>query len=266
VIPPWYWEAATAARARSGFKTPDRAGRLVLDRIDFRLRDGEIVAVLGKSGSGKSTFLRILAGLVEPSSGHVHYRGQAVRGPARGVAMVFQSFALFPWLTVLGNVELGLEAQGVPRVERRDRALKAIDLIGLDGFESAYPKELSGGMRQRVGLARALAADPQVLLLDEPLGALDALTRERMQELLLDLWHRTGKSLFLITHSIEEALFLATRLVVMSPRPGRIVDELTLDFGRRYCAGEPARRIKSDPDFIALRERVMDQIFEREAA
>src|SRR5476651_1772299 len=170
------------------FKTPDRAGRLVLDRIDFRLRDGEIVAVLGKSGSGKSTFLRILAGLVEPSSGRVHYRGHAVHGPARGIAMVFQSFALFPWLTVLGNVELGLEALGLPRQERRERAIAAIDLIGLDGFESAYPKELSGGMRQRVGFARALVVDPEILLLDEPFSALDVLTAETLRGDLVDLW------------------------------------------------------------------------------
>ena len=170
------------------FKTPDRAGRLVLDHIDFHLREGEIVAVLGKSGSGKSTFLRILAGLIEPSGGRVLYRGHDVNGPARGIAMVFQSFALFPWLTVLGNVELGLEAQGVPRVERRDRALKAIDLIGLDGFESAYPKELSGGMRQRVGFARALVVNPDVLLLDEPFSALDVLTAETLRGDLMDLW------------------------------------------------------------------------------
>jgi len=158
------------------YRTADRAGRLVLDHIDFSLREGEIVAILGKSGSGKSTFLRVLAGLTPQSEGVVTYRGNPVVAPVTGVAMVFQSFALFPWLTVLGNVELGLEAQGVPRDERRKRAIAAIDLIGLDGYESAYPKELSGGMRQRVGFARALVVNPDVLLLDEPFSALDVLT------------------------------------------------------------------------------------------
>src|SRR5579862_8592430 len=150
------------------YQTPDRAGRLVLDQVDFRLGTGEIVAVLGKSGSGKSTFLRLIAGLTEPTGGEIRYHGVPVDGPIHGAGMVFQTFALFPWLTVLGNVELGLESQGVPLTERRERALAAIDLIGLDGFESAYPKELSGGMRQRVGFARALVINPDILLLDEP--------------------------------------------------------------------------------------------------
>ena len=155
------------------YRMPDHIGRLVLDHLDFTLRDGEIVAILGKSGSGKSTFLRILAGLVPPSDGLVEYRGYKVTEPVQGLAMVFQSYALFPWLTVLGNVELGLEALGVSGVERRRRAVDAIDVIGLDGFETAYPKELSGGMRQRVGFARALVVNPDVLLLDEPFSQLD---------------------------------------------------------------------------------------------
>ncbi len=162
----------------------------MLDHIDFALKEGEIVAILGKSGSGKSTFLRVVAGLTQPSDGTISYRGQPVYGPAQGIAMVFQSFALFPWLTVLGNVELGLEAQGVPRDERRQRAIAAIDLIGLDGFESAYPKELSGGMRQRVGFARALVVNPDVLLLDEPFSALDVLTAETLRGDIMDLWTR----------------------------------------------------------------------------
>src|SRR4029078_4379548 len=147
-------------------RPPDNIGRLVREKIDFTLHEGEIVAILGKSGAGKSTFLRILAGLLPPSLGHVESRGQSVTGPVRGIAMVFQSFALFPWLTVLGNVELGLEAQGVSAAERRRRAVEAIDLICLDGVESAYPKELSGGMRQRVGFARALVVNPDIVLLD----------------------------------------------------------------------------------------------------
>src|SRR6267378_2071731 len=163
------------------YRMPDHLGRLVLDHLDFTLGDGEIVAILGKSGSGKSTFLRILAGLVPPSDGAVEYRGHRVSEPVRGIAMVFQSYALFPWLTVLGNVELGLEALGVSGGERRRRAVNAIDLIGLDGFENAYPKELSGGMRQRVGFARALVVNPDVLLLDEPFSALDVLTAETLR-------------------------------------------------------------------------------------
>src|SRR3954462_4069826 len=172
------------------YRTPDYIGRLVLERVDFPLLDGEIVAILGKSGAGKSTFLRILAGLVAPSEGGVEYRGQPVSGPLRGVAMVFQSFALFPWLTVLGNVELGLEAQGVSAAERRRRAVEAIDLIGLDGFESAYPKELSGGMRQRVGFARALVVNPALRLRGEPFSQLDVLTAETLRNDLLELWAR----------------------------------------------------------------------------
>ncbi|MGH7007218.1 MAG: ABC transporter ATP-binding protein, partial [Stellaceae bacterium] len=170
------------------YATGDAAGRLVLDHIDFTLKEGEIVAILGKSGSGKSTFLRILAGLTEPSDGFASYRGRRIDDPVHGLAMVFQSFALFPWLTVLGNVELGLEAQGVPLDERHRRAIAAIDLIGLDGFESAYPKELSGGMRQRVGFARALVVNPDVLLLDEPFSQLDVLTAETLRGDVDDLW------------------------------------------------------------------------------
>src|SRR5215469_12196751 len=170
------------------YQTADTPGRLVLDHVDFNLNEGEIVAILGKSGSGKSTFLRVVAGLTEPSEGLVTYRGQPVYGPAHGIAMVFQSFALFPWLTVLGNVELGLEAQGVPRDERRQRAIAAIDLIGLDGFESAYPKELSGGMRQRVGFARALVVNPDVLLLDEPFSAVNTSSAETLRSDIEELW------------------------------------------------------------------------------
>src|SRR5271166_3584225 len=191
------------------YRMPDHLGRLVLDHLDFTLGDGEIVAILGKSGSGKSTFLRVLAGLVPPSDGLVEYRGNRVTEPVRGIAMVFQSFALFPWLTVLGNVELGLEAQGVPRAERRHRAIAAIDLIGLDGFESAYPKELSGGMRQRVGFARALVVNPDVLLLDEPFSALDVLTAETLRGDLVDLWldrKIPTQSILMGSHNIEEAV------------------------------------------------------------
>src|SRR3984957_8414650 len=211
------------------YRTPDHIGRLVLDHIDFTLRDGEIVSILGKSGSGKSTFLRTLAGLMPPSEGRVEYRGVPVTRPVGGIAMVFQSFALFPWLTVLGNVELGLEAQGVPAAERRRRAVDAIDLIGLDGFENAYPKELSGGMRQRVGFARALVVNPDILLLDEPFSALDVLTAETLRNDLLDLWSEQRiptKGILMVSHNIEEAVEMSDRILIFGSDPGRINAEI----------------------------------------
>src|SRR5438105_14721076 len=217
------------------YRTPDHIGRLVLENIDFTLHEGEIVAVLGKSGAGKSTFLRILAGLLSPSLGHVEYRGQPITGPVRGVAMVFQTFALFPVLSVLGNVELGLEAQGVSAAERRRRAVDAIDLIGLDGFENAYPKELSGGMRQRVGFARALVVNPDVLLLDEPFSSLDVLTAETLRGDLLDLWddHRIPtKGMVIVSHNIEEAVEIADRILIFSSDPGRIRAQIPISLPR----------------------------------
>src|SRR6202045_3075192 len=207
------------------YRTPDHLGRLVLDHVDFSLQDGETTAILGKSGSGKSPFLRILAGLVPPSEGAVEYRGHRVTEPVQGIAMVFQSYALFPWLTVLGNVELGLEALGVSNAERRRRAVDAIDVIGLDGFETAYPKELSGGMRQRVGFARALVVNPDILLLDEPFSQLDVLTAETLRGDLLDLWEASRiptKGIIMVSHNIEEAVEVADRILIFSSDPGRI--------------------------------------------
>jgi NitT/TauT family transport system ATP-binding protein len=198
---------------------------LVLDDVSFKLQEGEIVALLGKSGSGKSTLLRIIAGLVAPSHGLVTYRGRRVTRPVPGIAMVFQSFALMPWLTVLENVELGLEAQGISRELRRQRAIDAIDIIGLDGFESAYPRELSGGMRQRVGFARALVINPDVLLMDEPFSALDVLTAENLKSDLLTLWQdkKTNiNGILLVTHNIEEAVMLADRVIILGSDPGHI--------------------------------------------
>jgi NitT/TauT family transport system ATP-binding protein len=217
---------------RKSFKKAEFQELLVLDNINFEMRENEIVALLGKSGSGKSTLLRIVAGLIKPSKGEVVYRGQPVTGPVQGVAMVFQNFALLPWLTVLQNVELGLEAQGIPRAERRSRALKAIDTIGLDGFESAFPKELSGGMRQRVGFARALVVHPDILLMDEPFSALDVLTADNLKSDLLDLWQakktNTNGILF-VTHNIEEAGLLADRIIIFGDDPGSIRADMQID-------------------------------------
>ena len=216
---------------RKSFKKADRQDLHVLENIDFTLHEGEIVALLGKSGSGKSTLLRILSGLSAPSGGEVSYCDQPVKEPVPGISMVFQQFALMPWLTVLQNVELGLEALDVPREERRKRSLKAIDTIGLDGFESAFPRELSGGMQQRVGFARALVVDPDVLLMDEPFSALDVLTAENLRSDLLDLWEAKQtriKGIFLVTHSIEEAAMMADRIIIFDSDPGRIRSEMTI--------------------------------------
>lgn len=217
---------------RKSFKKEDHPDLLVLEDVNFSLYKGEIVAILGKSGSGKSTLLRIIAGLIKPSDGEVLYRGQIVKKPVQGLAMVFQHFALMPWLTVLQNVELGLEALGVDRQERRARAIQAIDTIGLDGFESAYPKELSGGMRQRVGIARALVVNPDILLMDEPFSALDVLTADNLKSDILDLWqdkktNTTG--ILLVTHNIEEAALLADRIIIFGSDPGTIRAELKID-------------------------------------
>jgi NitT/TauT family transport system ATP-binding protein len=207
------------------FKKEGGQDVMILDKINLALRENEIVALLGKSGSGKSTLLRMIAGLLMPTEGEVSYRGKPVRKPLQGVSMVFQSFALLPWLTVLENVELGLEAQGVSREEKRQRAIQAIDIIGLDGFESALPRELSGGMRQRVGFARALVVNPDVLLMDEPFSALDVLTSENLKSDLLALWqeHKTNtNAILLVTHNIDEAIMLADRIIILGSNPGNI--------------------------------------------
>lgn len=236
---------------RKSFKKASEQDLLVLEDVNFKLQEGEIVAMLGKSGSGKSTLLRIIAGLVPPSSGKVTYRGKAVTGPVPGIAMVFQSFALMPWLTVLENVELGLEAQGVGREERRHRAIEAIDTIGLDGFESAFPKELSGGMRQRVGFARALVTNPDVLLMDEPFSALDVLTAENLKSDLLELWQEkktNTNGILLVTHNIEEAATLADRIVIFGSDPGYIRAELQVTL--------PQPREPDTPEYHALVDKI----------
>ncbi|MBV9511409.1 MAG: nitrate/sulfonate/bicarbonate ABC transporter ATP-binding protein [Caulobacteraceae bacterium] len=233
------------------------AGLLVLDDVNVTLKPNEIVGLLGRSGSGKSTLLRTIAGLIRPTEGDVKVQDLPGEDTAHGVAMVFQSFALFPWLTVMQNVELGLEAQGVPADERRKRALAAIDLIGLDGFENAYPKELSGGMRQRVGLARALVVQPSVLLMDEPFSALDVLTAETLRTDLLDLWvegRMPIRSILIVTHNIEEAVLMCDRILVFSSNPGRVIAEIKVDL--------PQPRKRLDPAFRAL----VDEIYARMTA
>jgi NitT/TauT family transport system ATP-binding protein len=230
-------------------KGGDRQELLVLQDINFSMKEGEIVAILGKSGSGKSTLLRIIAGLVQPSEGTVFYRGNAVTGPVRGISMVFQNFALLPWLTVLQNVELGLEALGIDREERRDRALKAIDTIGLDGFESAFPKELSGGMRQRVGFARALVVNPDILVMDEPFSALDVLTADNLKSDLLDLWQnkKTGiHGILFVTHNIEEAVLLADRIIIFDSNPGCIRADLKVTLSHPRSDLDPRFRNQVD--------------------
>ena len=237
---------------RRSFPRPGGGELLVLDGVELTLKRGEIVGLLGRSGSGKSTFLRLIAGLAQPQGGTLSYLGQKIEGPASGIAMVFQSFALFPWLTVLENVQLGLEALNIPQTEIRTRALAAIDLIGLDGYESAYPRELSGGMRQRVGFARAMVVHPNILLMDEPFSALDVLTAENLRTDFLELWGEKQlpiKGVILVTHNIEEAVLMCDRVLLFSTNPGRIAGEIRIDI--------PRPRDRTDPRF----ENYVDQIY-----
>jgi NitT/TauT family transport system ATP-binding protein len=236
---------------RKAFAKPDGGELLVLEGVNLSLKAGQIVGLLGRSGSGKSTLLRLIAGLAEPSGGSLSFRGQPIDGPASGIAMVFQSFALFPWLTVFENVALGLEAQHMAKAEIRKRSLAAIDLIGLDGFESAYPRELSGGMRQRVGFARALVVHPDVLLMDEPFSALDVLTAETLRTDFLDLWAEGRapiKGVILVTHNIEEAVLMCDRILVFGSNPGRILSEINVTL--------PQPRKRLDPSFRELVEKI----------
>ena len=242
------------------FPKPDGEDLLVLDDINFTLAEGQIVGLLGRSGSGKSTMLRLIAGLARPTAGSVLYSGQPVTGPAPGIAMVFQTFALFPWLTVLENVQLGLEALGLPEAQIRQRALAGIDLIGLDGYESAYPRELSGGMRQRVGFARALVVHPNILLMDEPFSALDVLTAETLRTDFLDLWIEGKlpiKGVILVTHNIEEAVLMCDRILLFSRNPGHIIEDIKVDLPQPRSRLEPAFRDLVERIYVAMTARAV---------
>ena len=236
---------------RKTFTTSEGKSRLALDQINFSLDPAEFIVVVGRSGSGKSTLLRIIAGLMRPTSGRLAYQGQPMEKPHPNIAMVFQHCALLPWLTVLENVELGLEAKNLPKKLRRQKALEAIDIIGLDGFESAYPKELSGGLRQRVGFARALVTEPELLLMDEPFSALDVLSSENLRNDLLDLWHSKKtplQAIISITHDIEEAILLATRIIVFTSNSGSILADVPNPL--------PFPREPQSPEFRQLLDKI----------
>ncbi|MCS7139785.1 MAG: ABC transporter ATP-binding protein [Candidatus Nezhaarchaeota archaeon] len=227
---------------------------IALEDISIDVYEGELLCIVGPSGCGKTTLLRILAGLEKPTSGEVLLRQKPIRGPGPDRVMVFQEYALFPWRTVLGNVTFGLELKGMPKDEAVKEAMKYIELVGLEGFESMYPHELSGGMRQRVALARALACDPEILLMDEPLSALDAQTRNYMQEELIEIWEKTRKTIIFVTHNVEEAVFLGDRIVVLTFRPAKVKDVVKVDLPR------PRNRLSRE--FIELRARILEMLRE----
>lgn len=277
------------------YKSKDEAKNvLALKDVNLEIKDEEFIVAIGASGCGKTTLLNLFAGFLQPTEGSISYRGEsvdekiegpgtdrgvvfgpkddskkssnnqeqgAITGPGSDRGVVFQKHALLPWLNVIDNVAFGLKLQGMSLKEREEVAMRNLELVGLGEFTNHKIYQLSGGMQQRVGIARALTSDPSTLLMDEPLGALDALTRENTQELILDIWKKTRKRVFFITHSVEEALFMATKIIVMSPRPGRITHRFDLDFCHRYLKIKDARKIKSQSDFIKMREVILEIIY-----
>ncbi|WP_238941586.1 ABC transporter ATP-binding protein [Jannaschia sp. Os4] len=245
------------------FDLPNGSHVQALKDVSLRLGQGELMSVLGPSGCGKTTLLNILAGFLAPTEGRIVLNGHDVKGPDAERGMVFQQGALFEWMNVRDNVEFGPRMAGVPVAERRRTSDRLLEITGLKDFKDKMVFELSGGMQQRVALARCLANEPDVILMDEPLGALDALTREKMQGLVLELWKETGKTIILITHSVEEALLLGERLLVMAPRPGRIHKEYRLPFAE-MGVGADLRTVKKDPEFARTRDEILNMIWEME--
>jgi NitT/TauT family transport system ATP-binding protein len=235
---------------------PRKPGLVALYNISLSIRNNEFVSLLGPSGCGKTTLIRIVAGLLPADRGEVVVNGQGVTAPGRERCMVFQQFGLLPWRTVLSNVEFGLEIEGTPKEERRQIAERYLELVGLKGFENYYPHQISGGMQQRVGIARALSKKPDILLMDEPFGAVDAQTREQLQEELLKIWAQTDTTVVFVTHSIDEAVYLSDRVVVMHARPGRIKEEVAVDLPRPRWEGD----VKADPRFAQLRSHLRESL------
>ena len=234
---------------------------VALEQVNLAIEEGEFICVVGPSGCGKTTLLRIIAGFIAPTAGSVRLDGAPIAGPDPQRAVVFQQPALYPWLTVQQNVEFGPKMRGMSAAARRPAAEGYLRLVRLWDFRGRAPYELSGGMQQRVAIARVLVNDPRILLMDEPFGALDALTREHLQEELLKIWKATGKTVFFITHSVEEACYLGTRVIVMSPRPGRVVAAVEAPFSRSRSGGE-GRAVKSSPEFVELREHILKFIWD----
>ncbi|WP_428032994.1 taurine ABC transporter ATP-binding protein [Ancylobacter sp.] len=251
----------TISRLAMRFPAPDGGETTVLDDISLAIEPGALVVLLGASGCGKSTLLNAVAGFMPPTEGEIWVDHRRVTGPGIDRGVVLQTDALFPWLNARDNVGFGLKLRGIARPEREARAEEALGLVGLAGKGDHSTWQLSGGQRQRVSLARALVADPEILLMDEPLGALDAMTREQMQDLVLDVWKRTGKTILFVTHGLDEALYLGTRLVVLAGKPGRVVRDEPLTFGRRALEEGLGSKVKSLPDFAAAREQLRDVIF-----